>query len=263
MGRAFAASRVSRAEALSSLQALRGAAMPGTPHPRAVPGARWPRELQGAALLLGLGAGLYWVSFGLGPTVRHVPGVGRIHVDLLLAWGAVLLQVAAWPRLWAGLRDLRARRPKESSPVLAYRAFWTTLGLVLGAVVLLPLQYHAYASADVWLLVLYVSMFPYLPWTFVPILALHGILFARVANYQDGLSRYLAEAGAVLLFGVASATTGVVLEHPGTTAFFESWSVGRGILPAAGFAGYALIAMGLTLHAMPSAAKPHEEWLPH
>lgn len=232
-------------------RSMRAAAMPGIPHPRAARWASWPRDLHHAALLLGLAGGLYWSSFGLGRVVLWAPGLGRIYVDLLLAWVAVLVQVTAWPRLWSGLRDLRARRPREPSPVLAYRAFLTTLGLVFGAVVFLPLQYHTFASTEAWLLVLYVSTFPYLPWTFVPLLALHGILFGRVAGYLDPVSRHVADLGAGVLFAVAAATTAVVLEHPGATAFVESWSVGRGLLPAAAFAGYALIAVALTLHVAP------------
>lgn len=228
--------------------------MPGFPHPRAARWASWPRDLHRAAYLLGLAGGLYWSSFVLGRIVLSVPYLGRVYGDLLLAWLAVLVQVAAWPRLWAGLRDLRARRPREPSPVLAYRAFLTSLGLIVGAVVVLPLQYHMFASAEAWLLVIYVSMFPYLPWTFVPLLALHGILFGRVAGYLDPPARHLADLGAGILFAVAGATTAVILRHPGVTAFVQAWSVGRGILPAAAFAGYALIAVALTIHVAPLRA---------
>src|SRR3989304_3859014 len=102
---------------------------------------------------------------------------GLHFVAPFLAWVAVLLHVAAWPRLWAGLRDLRARRPREASPILAWRAFLLTLILVLSAVVLLPLQYRSYGATDSWLVVLYVTAVPYLAWAFVPPLAPPGIPF--------------------------------------------------------------------------------------
>jgi len=91
-----------------------------------------------------------------------------------------------------------------------------------------------------------VSAFPYLGWTFVPILALHGVLFGRVAWYLESRSRRIADAGAMLLFAVAAATTAVILQNPGETAFVRSWSVGQGLLPAAALGGYVLIALGIT-----------------
>ncbi|HKZ99783.1 MAG TPA: hypothetical protein VJ326_09380 [Thermoplasmata archaeon] len=229
--------------------------MPGTPHPLAARWAAWPRELHRAALLLGIAGGLYWASFGLGREVLPVPYVGRVYADLLLAWAAVLLQVAAWPHLAAGLRDLRARRPREANPVLAARAFGLSLALVLGAALALPLEYLMYGTGEAWLPLLLVSTFPYLPWTFVPVLVLHGVLFGRVANYLDPAARRISDAGVLVLFAVAAATVAIVLGHPGATAYVDSWSAGRGILPAAAFLGYALIAIGLTWHVVPVGSR--------
>lgn len=220
--------------------------------------ARWPRHLHRGALLLGASSALYWSSFGLGPQSLWIPGFGILHADLLLAWSAVLLHVAAWPSLWVGLRDLRVRRPADPNPVLARRAFLLALALVLAALVALPLQYHAFASTEAWLLALYATAFPFVAWAFVPILALHGILFGRVANYLDGPSRRLADLGALILFGVAAASVLVILQHPGALAFVRSWSVGRGLMPAVAFGGYALIAVGMTLHIVPGRARPRK-----
>ena len=50
----------------------------------------------------------------------------------------------------------------------------------------------------------------------------------------------------MLLFAVAAATTAVILQNPGETAFVRSWSVGQGLLPAAALGGYVLIALGIT-----------------
>ena len=55
-------------------------------------------------------------------------------------------------------------------------------------------------------------------------------------------------AAALVLFAVAAATTGVILQNPGATAFVRSWSVGEGLLPAAALCGYILIASGITTH---------------
>lgn len=224
-----------------------------SPHPRAV--ARrpsWPQELHRASILLGVGSILYWSSFVIGPTMWWLPSFGgAIYVDLLLAWIAVLVQVAAWPSLWGGLRDLLARHPKETSPTLAWRAFLLTLLLSLTAAAFLPIEYHTVASSEAWLLVLYVSAFPFLAWTSIPVLALHGIVFGRVANYLDGRPRFVADLGAFLLFAVAAASTAVIIQYPEPSAFVRSWSVGRGLLPAAAFIGYGLIAVGMTLHAAP------------
>lgn len=219
------------------------------PFPRAAPASVfWPRELQRAALLLGASAALFWSSFAIGRWIVSTPDSGPIYVDLLLAWVAVLVHVAAWPALWAGLKNLRMRQPSQGHALVAWRSFLLTLGLITAAIVILPLEYHSIASSDAWVLVLYVTAFPFIGWTFVPILALHGILFGRVANYLAPRSRRIAVAGAIALFAVAGATTAVILQNPGVTAFMQSWTVGRGILPATALAGYVLIAIGITFH---------------
>jgi len=216
----------------------------------------WPRELHRAALFLGTGGALYWVSYALDGTTLWVPSFGLVYVDLLLAWLAVLVDVAAWPPLYAGLQELRHRAPGEANTVVAWRSFVMTLVLVLAGIVLLPLRYHSVASTQAWLLVLYVSAFPFLAWTFVPILALHGILFGRVANYLDPRRRRLVDTGAMLLFAVAAATVAVILQNPGAMTFVRSWSVGQGLLPAAAAAGYVLIAFALTFRPAPVLSPP-------
>jgi hypothetical protein len=178
--------------------------------------------------------------------------LGRAYVDLLLAWIAVLLHVAAWPRLWWGLRDLRARRPGDPNAILAGRACVLSIGFVVAAVVVLPLEYLTFGASEAWLPILLVSAFPYLPWTFIPVLALHGILFGRVATALVPACRRLADGGAAVLFAVSGATTAVVLGHPGATAYVDSWSVGLGLLPGAAFLGYLLIAVALALHVAPA-----------
>src|SRR5207237_7892727 len=113
------------------------------------------------------------------------------------------------------------------------------------AVVGLSLEYHSLSASDAWIFVAYVSAFPYLGWTFVPILALHGVLFGGVAWYLESRSRRIADAGAMLLFAVAAATTAVILQNPGETAFVRSCSVGQGRLPLSALGGYVLCGIGL------------------
>lgn len=231
------------------------------PHPRAASRrTSWPRELHRAAILLGASAALFWSSFAVGRWIVSTPGSGPIYLDLLLAWGAVVVHAAAWPDLWIGLQGLRARQPNDGSALLAWRAFLLTLVLILGALIVLPLEYHVIASTEAWLLVLYVTAFPYLGWTLVPVLALHGILFGRVANYMEPRARTVIDVGAIVLFAVAAATTAVILQNPGATAFVRSWSVGRGILPASALGGYLLVARGMAGHA--ASAMPAARWRP-
>src|SRR5205807_729158 len=201
-------------------------------------------ELHRGALLLGASAAIFWSSFAVGRWIVSTVEFGAIYVDLLLSWVAVLVHMAAWPNLWIGLRDLRGRQPRDDHPVIAWRSFVITLVMILAAVVILPIEYHSLSSTDAWIFVAYVTSFPYLGWTFVPILALHGVLFGRVAYYLESRSRRLVDAGAVVLFAVAAATTGVILQNPGATALVRSWSVGEGLLPAAALCGYVLIASG-------------------
>jgi hypothetical protein len=209
----------------------------------------WPRELQRAALLLGASATLLWSSFAMGRWIVSISDSGPIYLDLLIAWGAILLHVSAWPNLWVGLRDLRDRRPLDGNSIVAWRSFLVTVIMIVAAILILPLEYHMISSTQAWLFVVYVTAFPYLGWTFVPILALHGILFGRVANYLESRSRRIATAGALVLFAVAAATTAVIFQNPGVTAFARSWGAGRGLLPAAALVGYVLIAFGITAQA--------------
>lgn len=211
----------------------------------------WPRDLHRAALCLGFGASLYGASFAIGPRVLWTPSLGLVYWDLLLGWMGMLVSVAAWPRLWTGLRGLRARYPDDGDATLAWRAFLLSATLVVTAAILLPIRYTAFSSGVTWPPSLYVAAFPFLPWVSVPILVLHAILFGRVANFLDGPSRRLVDVGGLLLFAVAAATTAVILQHPGASAFLQSWSAGGGLLPIAALLGYALIATGLTLHANP------------
>ena len=235
--------------------------MAGTlPHPRrATARAAWPRELHHAALVLGAAGVVYWLSFLFDGSTLWIPGVGILHLGLFAAWVAVVLNVGAWPSLWAGLRELKARHPGNRSPVIAFRAFVLTIVLALAGIVLLPLEYHTVASTQAWLLVLYVSAFPFLGWTFVPILALHGIVFARVANLLAPRYRVMAQAGALCLFAVAAVTVAVILQNPDATIFIRTWSVGLGILPAIAAAGYVLVASAMTMHALPQP-KPTRGW---
>src|SRR5207247_1062311 len=87
-----------------------------------------------------------------------------------------------------------------------------------------------------WIFVFYVNVFPYLSWSFVPILALHGILFGRIAGSVEPRFRYLADVGALVLFTVAAATIVVILQSPGTTGFVQAECVSLAISPAAPWA---------------------------
>jgi hypothetical protein len=226
------------------------------PHSRASSqSAVWPRELGRGALFLGASSGLYWSSFAVGYRMLWTPDTGPIYLDILLAWVAVVVHMAAWPSLWHGLRDLRARRPDDTSPTIAWRAFLLTLLLIAVATLVLPLEYHAIASSDPLGLIPITVAFPYMAWTFVPILALHAIVFGRVAVYREPRSRYLVDAGAVLLLAVAAATTAMILQSPGVSSFVQSWSVGRGILPAAALVGYILVSIGFSDHALPEVPR--------
>jgi len=208
----------------------------------------WPRGLRRAAFLLAAGVGLFWFSVASGRWSIPIPESGPIYGDLLIAWVAVLVHVSAWPNLWAGLRDLRAREPNEAGVLVAWRAFLLTVAVVVAAIAVLLFEYRAIVSPDAWIFILYVTVFRYVGWSFVPILALQGVLFGRVAGYLEPRFRYLADVGAFVLFAVAAATTGVVLQSPGATAFAQAWSLGSGILLGAALVGYVLIALGMTAH---------------
>ncbi len=212
-------------------------------------------------MLLSAGAVLYWLAFAFGGWTIWVDGIGILYMDLLLAWVGVLLNLIAWPDLWDGLRDLVLAHRDATDALVARRAFFTSIALVAGALVFLPLQYHVTSASQAWVLILYISAFPFLAWLFIPTLALHGILFGRAANFLDPASKRLALAGVMTLFAVAGATTAVVLSNPDATVFVRSWSVGSGVLPAAACVGYFLIAVSLTFHDLPeSKPAPTKGW---
>ena len=208
----------------------------------------WPRGLRRAAFLLAASVALFWSSVASGRWTISILDSGPVYGDVLIAWVAVLVHVSAWPNLWAGLRDLRARELNEPSVLVAWRAFLLTVAVVVAAIAILLFEYRAIVAPDAWVFILYATVFRYVGWSFVPILALQGVLFGRVAGYLEPRFRYLADVGAFVLFAVAAATTGVVLQSPGATAFTQAWSLGSGILLGAALVGYVLIALGMTAH---------------
>lgn len=221
----------------------------------------WPSELHRAGVYLAASGVFYWMSYAFSGWTVWIAGFGLIYMDLIFAWVAVLLNIFAWPDLWDGLRDLVAAHPAAPDALVARRSFFMALALVVGAIVFLPLQYHIYASTQTLLLVLYVSTFPFLAWTFIPTLALHGILFGRVGNFLAPAARRLVDLGAMVLFAVAAATTLIVLQTPNASIFVRSWSVGYGILPAAACGGYLLIATAMTMRTVPEAKpRPTRGW---
>ncbi len=231
-----------------------------SPNPR-VSRARaiWPRQLHRGAAWLAAGAVLYWMAFAFGGWTIWINGLGVVYMDLLLAWVGVLLNALAWPDLWDGLKGLVATHREDTDALVARRAFFMVLGFLGVGAAILPLQYRVIAPTGIWILTLYISSFPYLAWLFIPTLALYGILFGRVGNFLDPTSKRLTDAGAMILFAVAAATTAIVLHEPTTTVFVQSWSVGFGALPAAACAGYVLIGTGLTHHKVSEPA-PTRGW---
>src|SRR5437867_608626 len=215
----------------------------------------WPRGLRRAAFLLAASVAIFWSSVATGRWSIPIPESGPIYGDLLIAWVAVLVHISAWPNLWAGLRDLRAREPNEPSVLVAWRAFVLTVVVVVAAFAILLFEYRASVSLDAWIFILYMTLFRYIGWSFVPILALQGVLFGRVAGCLEPRFRYLADVGAFVLFAVAAATTAVVLQSPGATAFGQAWSIGSGILPGATLVGYVMIALGMTAHLAPATSR--------
>jgi len=206
----------------------------------------WACALQRAALLLGASVALFGSSLAVGRWVVSLPGSEFLYGDVLLAWIGVVAFASAWPTLWAGLRDLRARQPTDSNGVVAWRAFSLTLLVAVATVVVLVLQYHALASADTWIFIVSWSVLRFAGWSLVPTLALHGIIFGRVARSLEPPFQYLTDLGALILLAVAAATTVIILQSPGTSAFVQAWSLGLGVLPAAAAVGYGLISFGMT-----------------
>ena len=211
----------------------------------------WARALQRAALLLAAlllaaSVALFGSSLAVGRWTVSLPGSEFIYGDVLLAWIGVVAYVSAWPNLWAGLRDLQARRPTDSNGVVAWRSFSLCLLVAVATVVVLLLQYHALASADVWIFIVSWPIMRFAGWSLVPTLALHGIIFGRVARSLEPPFQYLTDLGALILFAVAAATTVIILQSPGASAFVQAWSLGLGVLPAAAAVGYGLIAFRMT-----------------
>src|SRR5438445_3642623 len=167
----------------------------------------WPRGLQRAAFLLAASVALFWSSVAFGRWIIPIPDSEPVYGDLLIAWVAVLVHMSAWPNLWAGLRDLRAREPNEASVLVAWRAFLLTVVVVAAAVVILLFEYRAIVSPDAWIFILYATVFRYIGWSFVPILALQGVLFGRVAGYLEPRFLYLEDHDAFILFAVAATST--------------------------------------------------------
>src|SRR3989475_3149893 len=147
----------------------------------------WARALQRAALLLAAlllaaSVALFGSSLAVGRWTVSLPGSEFIYGDVLLAWIGVVAYVSAWPNLWAGLRDLQARRPTDSNGVVAWRSFSLCLLVAVAPVVVLLLPYHSLASANLWVFIVSLPLQRFARWSLVPTLALPGIIFGRVAR---------------------------------------------------------------------------------
>src|SRR3989441_11416300 len=107
----------------------------------------WACALQRAGLLLAASVALFGSSLAVGRWIVSLPGSEFLYGDVLLAWIGVVAFVSAWPTLWAGLRDLRARQPADSNGVVAWRALSLTLLVAGGTGGGLVLPHPALASA--------------------------------------------------------------------------------------------------------------------
>jgi len=153
--------------------------------------------------------------------------------------------ISAGPNLGSGLRDLRAAQPQNPNGVVAWRAFLLSFLVAVAAVVVLILQFDAIASAEAWVIIFSWSPVRLAGWALMPILALHGIVFGRVARSLEPPFQYLADLGALILFTVVAVTTVTILQSPGATAFAQAWSLGGGVLPALAAVGYGFIGFGM------------------
>src|SRR2546426_7022795 len=130
----------------------------------------WARELRRAALLLAASVALFWSSLATGRWIVPIPDSGPIFGDVLIVWLAVVVHVSAWPNLWAGLRDLRARQPNDPTVVVAWRAFLLTLVVVVAAIIVVLLEYHAIVSPEAGVFILFVPLFFFLRRSVLPVL---------------------------------------------------------------------------------------------
>src|SRR2546425_9388063 len=128
----------------------------------------WARALQRAALLLAASVALFGSSLAVGLWTVSLPGSEFIYGDVLLAWIGVVAYVSAWPNLWAGLRDLQARRPTDSNGVVAWRSFSLCLLVAVATVVVLLLQYHALALAHGLVFIVSLPLLRFARWALLP-----------------------------------------------------------------------------------------------
>src|SRR2546426_1237879 len=152
----------------------------------------WARELRRAALLLAASVALFWSSLATGRWIVPIPDSGPIFGDVLIVWLAVVVHVSAWPNLWAGLRDLRARQPNDPTVVVARRAFLLTLVVVVAAIIVVLLEYHAIVSPEAGGFILFVPRFLFLRWSFFPILPPPRVLFCPAARCLRPPCRHLS-----------------------------------------------------------------------
>src|SRR3989442_2521664 len=138
----------------------------------------WARALQRAALLLAAlllaaSVALFGSSLAVGRWTVSLPGSEFIYGDVLLAWIGVVAYVSAWPNLWAGLRDLQARRPTDSNGVVAWRSFSLCLLVAVPTVVGLLLPYPAPALGHLWIFLAALAIMRFAASPLLPSPALH------------------------------------------------------------------------------------------
>src|SRR5207245_10718024 len=127
----------------------------------------WPPGLPRAALRLAASVALFWASVASARRTISILASGPVYGDVLIAWVAVLVHVSAWPNLWAGLRDLRARELNEPSVLVAWRAFLLTVAVAVAAIAILLFEYRAIVAPAAWVFILSATVFRYSGWSFV------------------------------------------------------------------------------------------------
>ena len=198
-----------------------------------------PRALPKAAFLLALGSSLLLLGTGY----FFSGGTPETWPAFVVSWLAILIHAGAWVNLLVATNGgpQAARDPRT---VWAFRA---SIGCLVLGILTLPVlfpQPGSWFSPPLWLGLLFLGLFPYVPSVYGPVVIAHALLFYfESEKLTKWISRGLALAGALLLgtTGVAALVLGMLggaFLYPILTA--PAWRLVGMTFPA-----YVLVAAGL------------------
>jgi len=200
-----------------------------------------PRALPKAASLFALGSSLLLLGTGYFAS----GGSPETWPAFVVSWLAILVHAGAWVNLLVATNG-GPRAARSPQIVWALRA---SIGCFVVGILTLPIvfpQPGSWFSPPLWLGLLFLGLFPYVPSVYGPVVIAHGLVFyLESGKLTKPTSRGLALAGALLLGTIGAVALG--LGMLGGAFFYPILTAPAWRLVGLTFPAYVLVAAGFWL----------------